>query len=246
MYCPFTTRPISPDPLVEARPWESPYSFFGNNPVNRIDPTGLIWNDIIDGVKNAVVKTVQNVLTDATIAAVDFARGLAQNFAQNTTVTPYIEGNISVTAGASGALKAYGVGMDASRATEAASAGFEWNRTGLSGETNFAGKNGVTIEESTIGIGIPIVKPIAADASVSARVGTHSSGSVVSASTTANAGIGVPKRGGFGTEVSFSATNSSQSATMRTGVFTSGQVGLGLRVNVSGSFGIKMQYNNGR
>ena len=36
-----------PDPLAEARPWESSYSYCGNNPINRIDPTGLIWNDSI-------------------------------------------------------------------------------------------------------------------------------------------------------------------------------------------------------
>ena len=32
-----------PDPLAELRPWESPYSFSGNNPINRIDPDGLYW-----------------------------------------------------------------------------------------------------------------------------------------------------------------------------------------------------------
>jgi RHS repeat-associated protein len=30
------------DPLAEKRPWESPYSFCGNNPVNRIDPNGML------------------------------------------------------------------------------------------------------------------------------------------------------------------------------------------------------------
>jgi hypothetical protein len=31
------------DPLAESRPWESPYAYTGNNPVNRIDPNGLDW-----------------------------------------------------------------------------------------------------------------------------------------------------------------------------------------------------------
>jgi len=32
LYCPFTMRTQVPDPLVELRPWESPYSFFGGIP----------------------------------------------------------------------------------------------------------------------------------------------------------------------------------------------------------------------
>jgi len=35
----FTT----PDPLAERHPYESPYLYCGNNPVNRVDPTGKEW-----------------------------------------------------------------------------------------------------------------------------------------------------------------------------------------------------------
>jgi len=35
----FTT----PDPLAERHPDESPYLYCGNNPVNRVDPTGMEW-----------------------------------------------------------------------------------------------------------------------------------------------------------------------------------------------------------
>jgi RHS repeat-associated protein len=41
----FTT----PDPLGETRPWDSPYSYCGGNPVNRTDPTGLLYYGNGDG-----------------------------------------------------------------------------------------------------------------------------------------------------------------------------------------------------
>jgi len=37
----FTTR----DPLAEKRSWESLYAYCGNNSINRVDPTGMIWED---------------------------------------------------------------------------------------------------------------------------------------------------------------------------------------------------------
>jgi hypothetical protein len=37
----YASRFVSIDPLAEKYPWLSPYAFCSNNPVNRIDPTGL-------------------------------------------------------------------------------------------------------------------------------------------------------------------------------------------------------------
>ena len=37
---------ISPDPLFEKYPWMSMYAYCGNNPVSRIDPTGMTWYEV--------------------------------------------------------------------------------------------------------------------------------------------------------------------------------------------------------
>jgi hypothetical protein len=39
----------TPDPLAEKYYWISPYAYCGNNPVNRIDPTGMDWYTDKDG-----------------------------------------------------------------------------------------------------------------------------------------------------------------------------------------------------
>jgi hypothetical protein len=43
---------ISKDPLFEKYPWMSPYAYCSNNPVNRIDPTGMSDGWIDDGNGN--------------------------------------------------------------------------------------------------------------------------------------------------------------------------------------------------
>jgi RHS repeat-associated protein len=41
---------LSPDPLGEKDPWNSPYVFCNNNPVKYIDPDGCEWWDIVAGI----------------------------------------------------------------------------------------------------------------------------------------------------------------------------------------------------
>lgn len=45
MYDPEIARWTTVDPLAGDRPWESPFAFTGNNPINRIDTDGRKWVD---------------------------------------------------------------------------------------------------------------------------------------------------------------------------------------------------------
>jgi RHS repeat-associated protein len=42
-YDPILGRFLTPDPLAEKYPWINPYAYCGNNPINRVDPTGMDW-----------------------------------------------------------------------------------------------------------------------------------------------------------------------------------------------------------
>ena len=44
-YYPAVPHFTSPDQLCEKTPWLSPYLYCGNNPVNAVDPTGMIFTD---------------------------------------------------------------------------------------------------------------------------------------------------------------------------------------------------------
>lgn len=64
-----TSRFLTIDPLAEKYPWQSPYVYCSNNPVNRIDPSGMadfwhngrvIGNDGVDDNRILVIKTSEN------------------------------------------------------------------------------------------------------------------------------------------------------------------------------------------
>lgn len=64
----FSSRFLTIDPLAEKYPWQSPYAFCSNNPVNKIDPDGradfwlngkVIGNDGVDNTKIYFIKTTE-------------------------------------------------------------------------------------------------------------------------------------------------------------------------------------------
>lgn len=61
----YSSRFLTIDPLAEKFPWQSPYIYCSNNPVNRIDPTGMadFWYNgkVIgnDGVDNGLIYAIK-------------------------------------------------------------------------------------------------------------------------------------------------------------------------------------------
>lgn len=55
-YDPLLMRFTTMDPLAEQMPWDSPYAYCGNNPINRVDKNGKIWSNILGGGFGALVE----------------------------------------------------------------------------------------------------------------------------------------------------------------------------------------------
>jgi RHS repeat-associated protein len=84
---------ISRDPLFEAKPWMSGYAYCGNNPVNKIDPTGMSDEPVYDIEGNHIGNTKEGftgtVLIYSGADNIDFSTMTAEEAQQQEGVDTY-------------------------------------------------------------------------------------------------------------------------------------------------------------
>jgi RHS repeat-associated protein len=107
-YDPVLGRFLTPDPLAEKYPWISQYAYCGNNPVNRIDPTGMIWEkasleevkelkESLDNEKkrlDELMKNYQDMINSGTMSDAD-VKTYTDEILAFTDMIPNIETTVS-------------------------------------------------------------------------------------------------------------------------------------------------------
>jgi len=74
-------RWMNVDPLADERPWESPYAYCGNDPINRIDEDGEFWVQLGGAILSA---------------GIDYAGQVAGNLATGQGMRSALTSNISI------------------------------------------------------------------------------------------------------------------------------------------------------
>jgi RHS repeat-associated protein len=237
-YDPAFVRFHSIDPKAEDYKFQAPYGYGANNPIKLIDQNGE--NPFPGGnFLNDLLRKAGNYFADATwewtLATAEYAGEKARETLDKIEVKGYAEGEINVTAGAQGAEKVKGVGVDVNAgAVELGSVSYS-NEGNL--KTDYLLKEGETEYSHNISLGYA-----GAEGGMKHSY-TTKNGEKVNKQIDVNVGGGIP---GLVGEIKYSKTTDtktqSKAHTLKTGVSTGFSFGKGIVIRGDGSIGIKLIY----